>query len=260
MKAMVESASVVGLSSSISSPGAMLDSLPYVETVHEDYEEYALAVIEEEMKRTAPLPMKKMAPLNFRTPTMQTEYETLVVKGKAKDGDSVGDSVGDASFEFVRARPNEQLQLFQHKKITKPNAIEEWKDNDDKKPGGGNAALSQIKSRYEAERIRGLVLEVEKEEGVANWKDFNASLDELATFWTQLLKKEVEAVEEINFRRQQAQTQQVGPEIDRLNQEYQQALYRRNQLEHAMEERRRKGEIDSRNDESRKRKADASNS
>jgi hypothetical protein len=254
MKAMVESLSV-----STSSPGAMLDSLPYVETVHEDYEEYALAVIEEEMKVIVPRAMKKMAPLTFRTPTMQTEYETLVVKGKAEDGDSVSDDNNSPAVSFVRARPKEQLQLFQPKKITKPSTIEEWKDNDNK-TSGGDVALSQIKSRYEAERIRGLILEVEKEEGVAIWKDYNASLDESATFWTKLLKQEVEAVEEINFRRQQAQTQQVGPEIDRLNQEYQQALYRRNQLEHAIEELRRKSGINSSNDESRKRKVDASNS
>eukprot|EP00531_Pseudo-nitzschia_arenysensis_P013281 CAMPEP_0116121742 /NCGR_PEP_ID=MMETSP0329-20121206/3856_1 /TAXON_ID=697910 /ORGANISM="Pseudo-nitzschia arenysensis, Strain B593" /LENGTH=197 /DNA_ID=CAMNT_0003615569 /DNA_START=45 /DNA_END=635 /DNA_ORIENTATION=+ len=192
-----------------SSSGVILDSLPYVETVHEDYEEYALALIEEEMKAIAPRPLKKMSPLNFRTPTMQTEYNALVVQ----DGEN----------SHVRPRPKEQLQMFQPTKITKPK---EWKDDD---------ALSRIKSRYEAERIRGLVLQVEKDEGVASWKDYTASLDESAAHWTKLVQQEVEAVEEINFRRQQAQTQQVGPELDRLTQEYQKTLYRRNQLEHTIE-------------------------
>jgi hypothetical protein len=38
-------------------------------------------------------------------------------------------------------------------------------------------------------------------------------------------------VEEINFQGLQAQTRHLGSEIDRLNQEYQQALYKGNQLE-----------------------------
>ena len=232
-----------------STSGAMLDSLPYAETVHEDYEEYALALIEEEMKVMEPRSMKKMAPLNFRTPTMQTEYETLVVTET-----TTGSNNGTPA-SFVQARAKEQFQLFQPSKINKPSAVEDWKDNDET----SGTALSQIKSRYEAERIRGLVLEAEKEDGVASWKDYNASLDELAAFWTKLVKSEVETVEEINFRRQQAQTQQVGPEIDRLNQEYQQALYRRNQLEHTIEGLRRKNGIDSSNGETRKRKVDVSN-
>ncbi len=220
-----------------SSSGVILDSLPYVETVHEDYEEYALALIEEEMKAIAPRPLKKMTPLNFRTPTMKTEYNTLVVQ----DGEN----------SHVRPRPKEQLQIFQPTKITKPT---EWKDQDK----ASNDALSRIKSRYEAERIRGMVLQVEKEEGVASWKDYTASLDELAAHWTKLVQQEVEAVEEINFRRQQAQTQQVGPELDRLTQEYQKTLYKRNQLEHAIEGLRRKNGANSGGDESRKRKADES--
>ena len=216
---------------------ALLDSLPYVETVHEDYEEYALALIEEEMKAIAPRSMKKMAPLNFRTPTMQKEYETLV----NTDGDT----------PVVVSRPKEHLRAFQPTKIVKPTTIEEWKDS-----SGG--AISQIISRFEAERIRSMVLEAEKEEGVANWKDYNAGLDELAAFWTKSLKQQAEAVEEINFRRQQAQTQQVGPEIDRLNQDYQQALYRRNQIEHAVEGLRRESTTAS-TISTRKRKVDGSN-
>lgn len=222
---------------STSSSAPILDSLPYAETVHEDYEEYALALIEDEMKEIAPRTMKKMAPINFRTPMMQTEYGTLVVEGGGGD---------DA---FVRARPKQQLQLFQPSKIRKPN---KWKDHDTISSG----VLAQIKSHYEAERIRSLVLEVEKEEGVTSWKDYNASLDESVSFWKNLVQREIDTVEEINFRRQQAQTQQVGPEIDRLNQEYQQALYRRNQLEHAIEGLRRKTES---TNETRKRKADELN-
>ncbi|MGK3752062.1 MAG: hypothetical protein ACI8RD_004366 [Bacillariaceae sp.] len=209
----------------------LLDSLPYVETVHEDYEEYALALIEEEMKASVPRSLKKMPPLHFRTSMMQKEYESLVVK----DGQGTLISV---------QRPKEQLLSFQPKKIAKPTTIEEWNDSN---------TIEQAKSQFESERIRSQVIEVEKEEGVANWKDHITSLDELVSFWTKSLQKQAEIVEEINFQRQQSQEKQTGPELERLNQDYQQALYRRNQLEHTIEGLRR--ESNNNNSNNRKRKA-----
>ena len=246
----------IATTSGESSSATLMDSLPYVETVHEDYEEYALALIEEEMKAIVSRPMKKNIPMNFRTPTMKTEYNTLVVM----EGNAEG---GDAPALVFRDRSKEQSQEFQHAKIVKPTTTEEWTKT---AVDGGGDALSQIKARFEAERIRSLVLEVEKEEGVANWKEYNARLDDLGVFWTKSLKQQMDAVEEINFRRQQAQTQQVGPEINRLNEEYEQALYRRNQLEYTIEGIKREtntkdaGSSSSRGDDvSRKRKVDGDN-
>jgi Breast carcinoma amplified sequence 2 (BCAS2) len=194
----------------------VLDSLPYVETVHEDYEEYALALIEEEMKSITPRSLKKMLPLQFRTPILKTEFDALEL---IED-----ESTGERRV-LNSQRSSKDANGFQPLKIARPTSIEEWKSH----------ALQQIKSRFESERLRGLVLEAEKEEAVQNWKDYNTSLEALKVFWARNLKERNEAVEEINFQRQQAQTQNLGPEIDRLNQEYQQALYRRNQLEHAIE-------------------------
>lgn len=216
------------LTTSLSSTSALMDSLPYVENVHEDYEEYALALIEEEMKAIEPRSFQKIPPLNFRTSMMQTEYNTLVVME------------GDGTMAF-RERPKKACLAYQPSKITKPS---------DMASEAGKTALSRIKSQYEAERIRSMVLEVEKQEGVAIWKDYIAHLDRLGSAWAQSLKQQMDAVEEINFRREQAQTQQVGPEIERLSQKYEQALYRRNQLEYAIEGLRRNGA----NDTTRKRK------
>lgn len=216
------------LTTSLSSTSALMDSLPYVENVHEDYEEYALALIEEEMKAIEPRSFQKIPPLNFRTSMMQNEYNALVVME------------GDGTMAF-RERPKEACLAYQPSKITKPS---------DMVSEAGNTALSRIKSQYEAERIRSMILEVEKQEGAAIWKDYNAHLDRLGNAWAQSLKQQMDAVEEINFRREQAQSQQVGPEIERLSQKYEHALYRRNQLEYAIEGLRRNGA----NDTTRKRK------
>ena len=128
-------------------PVVLLDSLPYVETVHEDYEEYALALIEEEMKASVRQSLKKMPPLNFRTSMMQKEYESLIVKDGGVEGTLISVQ-----------RPKEQLLSFQPKKIVKPTTIEEWNDSN---------AIEQAKSQFESERIRSQVIEVEKEEGGA---------------------------------------------------------------------------------------------
>jgi hypothetical protein len=53
--------------------------------------------------------------------------------------------------------------------------------------------------------------------------------------WSRALSDQREGVEEINFQRQRSQQQQSGPELDQLNTDYQQMLYRRNQLEHSIE-------------------------
>lgn len=202
----------------------VLDSLPYVETVHEDYEEYALALIEEEMKTITPLTstaLLKTKPVQFRTPVMKTEFEALEL---------VED---EASGEQRVVNSQRTTSSFQPSKIARPTTLDEWQSS--------QAPLSQLKARLEAERLRGLVLEAEKEEAVQNWKDYNASLDFLKTVWARNLQERSEAVEEVNFQRQQAQTQNLGPEIERLHHEYQQTLYRRNQLEHAIAALKRQG-------------------
>ena len=185
----------------------LFDSLPYVEGVHEDYEEYALSLIEDEMKVIQPRPLKKKMKKNpnFRTPLMHLEYETLVVDGE------------------YRERPETRYQPL---KIARPGptALKEWE-----------IAIPEMKTRFETERVRSLVLEAEKEEAVANWKDYLAYSELLQTELTAKLETQREAVEEINFQRQQTQQQQLGPQLDQLQTEYQQMLYRRNQLEHAIE-------------------------
>ncbi len=183
----------------------VLDSLPYVEAVHEDYEEYALSLIEEEMKQFPPRSLKKIDAIRFRTPMMKAEYLERIADGEFK--------------------PREE-RSYQPLKIARPSTLDEWRE----------VALPQAKARFEAERIRGLILDAEKEEAVENWKAYNAQiLENLRAQWSQALAEQKEAVEEINFQRQQAQQQQYWPEIDQLNTDYQQMLYRRNQLEHAVE-------------------------
>merc|ERR1740130_727802 len=102
-----------------------------------------------------------MPPLNFRTSMMQKEYESLIVKDGGVEGTLISVQ-----------RPKEQLLSFQPKKIVKPTTIEEWNDSN---------AIEQAKSQFESERIRSQVIEVEKEEGVANWTRIRTIKSRLST-------------------------------------------------------------------------------
>jgi hypothetical protein len=129
--------------------------------------------------------------------------------------------------------PREE-QSYQPPKIARPSTLDEWRTN----------ALPQAKARFEAERIRGLILDAEKDEAVLNWKAYNSQvIDQLQAQWAKALADQREAVDEINYQRQSAQEQQYGPQLDQLNTDYQQMLYRRNQLEHAIEGLRREANL-----------------
>eukprot|EP00934_Nitzschia_sp_Nitz4_P008431 Nitzschia sp. Nitz4//scaffold39_size137210//107111//107704//NITZ4_003216-RA/size137210-processed-gene-0.125-mRNA-1//-1//CDS//3329550434//8421//frame0 len=181
------------------------DSLPYIEAVHEDYEEYGLALIEEEMQQTQPRVLRKLPDIRFRTPMMKAEYEARVVDG-----------------QYVKREDNSYHPL----KIARPNSLDEWR----------SVAIPQAKAQFEAERLRGLLLDAEKDDAVAHWQTYNSQiLAPLHAQVTATLASQREAVEDVNFQRQQLQQQQWAPELEQLNTDYQQMLYRRNQLEHANE-------------------------
>lgn len=174
------------------------DSLPYIETLHEDYKDYALALIEEEMQQFRPQKVARVPPIVFRSPFMKHEVESL------SDGKEY--------------KPRVAIAFGAEKDVS----------------------LSETKIQFEAERIRSLILEAEKAEAADVWRGYNNTIQLLNNRWSNSLKVNAEIVEEINYQRQQAQQNQLGPILERLNLEYHQAVYRKNQQEHAIEALRRK--------------------
>jgi hypothetical protein len=62
---------------------------------------------------------------------------------------------------------NNEWNQYQPPKIVQPTTVEKWK----------SPAIPLIKSRFIAEYIRPLILDVEKEKVAQNWKNYNAALD-----------------------------------------------------------------------------------
>ena len=207
------------------SDDVVLDSLPYIEQIHNDYEEYALALIEEELKNCKSSNMKPLEPINFRSTLMQKEYEVLVKK----------DPNGDSDAEMTVPRPPQHgggPSFFVPPKIGRPastptsKSIEDWTTH----------AIPAAKQRYESERIRSMMLEAQKEDAVKDWKMYNSTLESsVKSMYESSLKITSDNVEEINYQRQKIQTDSFLPQLDELTVQHQQMVYRRNQLEHTIE-------------------------
>ena len=179
----------------------LMDSLPYVDVPNEDYEQYALALIEAEMKVMAPRSLPELAPIKFRTPAMEQEYQRYVVSGGQPDPIEVPTSTPTAPSD---------------------GTLDNWSD-----------AVHKARIEYESERLRGINLEVKKDAGAALlWKGFNGNLDHDMQSMLSLLQQQKERVEQINLQRSQDQ-EKAGQQLSILINQYQEALQRRFQLHHA---------------------------
>jgi hypothetical protein len=161
----------------------VLDSLPYVDAVHEDYEQYALSLIEDEMKTLAAPKAQCLPSMKLHSKLLQNDYETL-----SKNPDNP-----------------EELQLSIRAKEPAENTVEEWRK-----------AVKDARAEYEAERQRSAVLEIEKSEAsTQQWKQFGTLLETLQKNAEQQVKEEENAVDVINAERQKHQ-EKVGHKLHLL--------------------------------------------
>lgn len=179
----------------------VIDALPYIDPVNDDYEQYALALIEEKMKTTRAPTLPPLLEMRFRTEFLRAEYE------KRERGE-----------EPTKFEPSPTT-------LATPlgSSIDEWR-----------AAVARARIAYETERQRSMVLEVEKEEAGYLWKAYNEQSAATHAFLQQALEAHRQALEEINHSRQQHQ-QGTGRELQVLTTQYESLLRKREQLERAIE-------------------------
>lgn len=177
------------------------DSLPYFDSTNEDYEEYAMALIEDEMKLVELPQPNGVTAIRFRSSIMQNECDLLIVGSEFKP------------------RKDDTGKVKHHRPETEEASV---------------SSVREAKFKYEGERIRSQLLEVEKNEAIESWKIFNESLSLHQMELSGAVKKQVDAIEEINYERQNLQQQQLGPQIDALSLEYQRTLYRINGMKHSI--------------------------
>lgn len=180
---------------------SLFDSLPYVDELSEQYEQYALSMIEEEMKRMAAPRGDRVPKLNCRTQIMEKEWNKRVA-GETES--FVSPSV---------KRPSEE------------GSLEEWKQ-----------AVKQARIAYEAERIRSINLEIDKDSMAAKkWKDHNEKLGKLVQAQKDMLSAQQKKVQEVNQRRQQSQMK-AGQQLKVLESQYQELAAKQQLLKGAIAE------------------------
>ncbi|GAX13334.1 pre-mRNA-splicing factor SPF27 [Fistulifera solaris] len=178
---------------------SLIDSLPYVDELNQQYEQYALSLIEEEMQRMAAPRGEHVPKLTCRTPMMQKEWEKRVA-GKTET--FIAPSV---------KRPSSKASL------------EEWKE-----------AVKRARIAYEAERIRSICLEVDKDPMAGNkWKLHNEKLGKLVQAQKDILAEQQKKVQDINQRRQQSQTKS-GQQLKVLEIQYQELVAKQQNLKSAI--------------------------
>jgi len=214
----------------------VFDSLPYIDQIHPDYEDYAMALIDEELQKASSdamhprvQEMESKQPSggssaddnsSNRTDILNKEYQTLIVDGEYKSR-------------------NHLKIVDQLSKGTAPGMQDEdgmdVEGDDDDVIRKQRKAVRHARARYEAERLRHLTLEAEKGESTKQWKAcVDGWLKGVQVGQEASLKRQRDAVEEVNFQREQLQAQDFAPQFQELEDDYRQSVHRRNQYEHAM--------------------------
>ena len=183
----------------------VLDALPYADgPVSEKYEEYALSLVEEEMKKSAAPRLAPLPSIRFRSSTMKSEYTTR------------GSNRPPLDFLFnntLPPTPGDEAKA------------EEWKE-----------AVKKARVAHEKERVRAIVLEVEKDARVAQqWNKHNGTLSTKLELQQESLANKRQKVQDINMRRQQTQ-QQAGKKIRVLEMQYYELIKKQQQLHGAIQD------------------------
>jgi Breast carcinoma amplified sequence 2 (BCAS2) len=194
----------------------VMDSLPYVDALPEEYEQYALALIEDEM---ASLHSKKLRhfpvhALNRPTEILQRGLELLASTGGT---------------EPYTAKPENGELLNQPTVFDDPPASNEtnldvWR-----------RSVNRARVEYEAERIRSVILGVEKDEQSVLWRDWKTVQHLLLERWRKNLDEEQQAVESINADRQSDQLKKGG-QLQILNGQYHDLVQKLDRLRQATTE------------------------
>mmetsp|Transcript_16888 Transcript_16888/g.21365 ORF Transcript_16888/g.21365 Transcript_16888/m.21365 type:complete len:291 (-) Transcript_16888:67-939(-) len=217
-----------------------LDSLPYIDNIHPDYEAYALTLIEEEMQkmdqekdeskavssssddflflRHLPNPLgtgnsADSTPSSFLTKAEKTslslnktEYEDLV----ARNGQPRTDKV-DYKMKMMESSSIAKKLKSKGKKATQ----EEWE-----------GAIEKAKVELEYERLRMVNAELQSEYESSLWKHHAQKLEAISSEVKEKLSKQQMAVDQINAQRQDAQTVKGGPKLQILSQNWDEGLKR----------------------------------
>jgi hypothetical protein len=230
---------ISGVATDVDDGAIILDSLPYLDGEQPDYLNFARTLIDQELKQPQPnrpsgVASKKRQKLSGYAAGAQkpVHYRTAAVR---------------EAFERVSSSTHPTASFEAHtmdKTIDPPSEsckdVEEWV-----------LAVRRARIAFEYERIRAAHLAVDKGETAPNttaradsvelsssaevWKRYNSSLLEpTVAALAHQLEQQRQAVEAINYTRQEHQQQQVGPRLQRQMVVYHELVQKQGQLKSAI--------------------------
>ncbi len=176
-----------------------LDSLPYIDNVHPDYEAYALSLIEEEMQRMEE-PTSNATQVNANTTPKpflssnvglnKTEYESLIQRG---------------------GQPRQGIDYTQQMrdKNTPPSDISN--------PSEWGKSIERAKIELEYERLRMVNAELQTEYESSLWKIHSKSMEAFSNRVKSKLENQQLEVDKVNATRKEMQEDQGAPKLMALN-------------------------------------------
>ena len=196
-----------------------LDSLPYIDNLHPDYEAYALTLIEEEMQKMGDPPSEESLlrhlpnPLGSNmdansTPAFKSseahnnlnrvEYEGLVARGGQPRTDAI-----DYRQKMRSMEPKDE------------NSESEW-----------NEALCKAKAELEYERLRMVNVELQSEYESSLWQHHTKKLESMSNSVKSKLSQQQMNVDQINAKRKDMQTVKAAPKLHTLSGKWDEGLKR----------------------------------
>ena len=176
-----------------------MDSLPYVDGTNEQYEAYALATIEEEMK-------------SFKASTKLPKLDGKIVhKSALFDTKGLSDQ--------AEAPESTKVEITADAKKPSKDTVEAWRE-----------AVRKARAVYESERVRSVVLELEKSDASGlSWRQYGTILNQIEKSTKEGLQARKEEVELVNVSRQQHQ-QEAGKKLGILQAQWHERTRKRRQL------------------------------
>jgi hypothetical protein len=168
----------------------IFDSLPYVETVHNYYEQYALALIEDEMKQKSPVSEPSSKQPYHRHPLLQDLPLRNVHLEK-----EYNERLQSSSNPIQMSAPSDSLPIIppdENNTGTTSN-VGEWQD-----------AVRKAKLAYEKERLRSFYLDLQDN----SEKLYNETiLEPQQVAYKRCLESQTQTIHQINIQRKSQQTE-----------------------------------------------------
>ena len=217
----------------------ILDSLPYIDNIHPDYEAYALSLIEEEMQAMVkdddeppteesllqhlhlPNPLgesgeAKSTPDTFKSSSTHTGYKNQLNRNEYEDLVARNGQPRQNKVDYKQLiQSGNAAPIHQSKQsgLQENNDTEEW-----------NEAIKKAKIELEYERLRMVNIELQAEYESSLWKYQTKNLESISARVKSNLSKMQMKVDQINAKRQDLQVSKAAPELHVLSQKWDEGI------------------------------------